>query len=327
MIGEYLSEIVDVADLEARTLNLITAPCGSGKTYFAKTVLKDYNEWYRDDILPDMLYLIDSAIGKEQLLHSKGAKTEYNYWTGQEYWVLPDITVMTYAGYATLCNKATEHNAWKNHKCIIVCDELQNAVSWSKWQKEDNIHDKALGIIAYNIEMTDNIVVCITATPKSVLETFSFCTINEIPLHGIPRHYENKEKIYYSNLTLLLKNRKAGQRGIVYIERVAEILKYKKILDDRGIKTAALWSKNNEEYPLSSDQIKIREAIIHSREMPEYIDVLFLNKSCKTSISIGDEERTKYPLDFMIVHHSDKDTQIQVRGRYRNDLNRLYLQT
>ena len=82
---------------------------------------------------------------------------------------------------------------------------------------------------------------------------------------------------------------------------------------------------NNPEYPLSEKQVKDREQIINNRELQSNIDVLFVNKACETSISIGDEEHTKNPFDFMIVHSCKKDTQIQVRGRYRNDLPTLYL--
>ena len=44
MRGKYLSEIVDIDDFEENKLNLIYAPCGCGKTTFAKTVLKQVQE-------------------------------------------------------------------------------------------------------------------------------------------------------------------------------------------------------------------------------------------------------------------------------------------
>ena len=53
--------------------------------------------------------------------------------------------------------------------------------------------------------------------------------------------------------------------------------------------------------------------------------MLFINKSCETSITIGDVDDPTSHIDFMIIHSSDPDTQVQVRGRYRNDLDQLYL--
>jgi len=230
---------------------------------------------------------------------------------------------MTYAGYATLNQKAPKYDIWERD-AIIVCDELHNEIAWSKWQKDNNIHQYALGLIATRINIGGNTVVAMSATPDKIREEFGYC-LNEIELHGIPRHYENENEEYYSNLSLLLNKIQPNQRGVIYITRISEILKYKALLDERGVKTAALWSKSNEKYPLSEEQKKQRQYIINHREIPKDVDVLFINKSFETSISIGNEEETQRPIDFMIIHTTDKDAQIQVRGRYRNDLKNLYL--
>ncbi|MBE7019135.1 MAG: hypothetical protein E7413_04595 [Ruminococcaceae bacterium] len=320
MQGEYLSNIIDIDDIKDEGLNLIYAPCGSGKSTFAKEQLKSLD----DSIFSEgMLYLIDGSAGKEQLLQSKGAELDYNYWTGEEEWKLPGIRVMTYAGYATLNQKAPKYDIWERD-AIIVCDELHNEIAWSKWQKDNNIHQYALGLIATRINIGGNTVVAMSATPDKIREEFGYC-LNEIELHGIPRHYENENEEYYSNLSLLLNKIQPNQRGVIYITRISEILKYKALLDERGVKTAALWSKSNEKYPLSEEQKKQRQYIINHREIPKDVDVLFINKSFETSISIGNEEETQRPIDFMIIHTTDKDAQIQVRGRYRNDLKNLYL--
>lgn len=322
MKGEYLSNIINIDDIKNEGLNLIYAPCGSGKTTFAKEKLKSLNE-NMDVFREELLYLIDGSVGREQLLRSKGARLDYNYWTGEEEWKLPGIKVMTYAGYAVLNQKAPEHDIWKKNS-VIVCDELHNEIAWSKWQKEGNIHEHALGVVATRINIGGNTVVALSATPNKIREEFGYC-LNEIELHGTPRHYENENETYYSNLSLILDKIQPNQRGVIYITRISEILKYKTVLDKKGIKTAALWSISNEEHPLNDEQKKQRQYIIDHREMPQNIDVLFINKSFETSISIGNEESTARPIDFMVVHTSDKDTQIQVRGRYRNDLENLYL--
>lgn len=320
MKGEYLKYIVDVDEIKDTGLNLIFAPCGSGKTTFAREVLKDLNPnpWGAD-----MLYLIDGSVGKEQLLRSKGAICTENFWTGKEEWSLSGIKVMTYAGYALLHQKAPKYDAWEK-RSLIICDELHNEIAWSKWQKEDNIHKYALDLIATRINLGGNIVVAMSATPNKIRKEFGYC-LNEITLNGEPRHYQNGTVSYYSNLSLLLDKIQPQQRGVIYITQIEEILKYKALLDAKGIRTAALWSMSNADFPLDEQQLKIRQHIIEQREIPDYVDVLFVNKSFETSISMGNDEDTKNPIDFMIVHTSEEDAQIQVRGRYRNDLNELYL--
>jgi SHS2 domain-containing protein len=55
--------------------------------------------------------------------------------------------------------------------------------------------------------------------------------------------------------------------------------------------------------------------------MPPGYDVLIINKSLETSVTIDGD------IDFMIVHSREADVQIQARGRYRGDLQTLYLYT
>lgn len=308
MKGKYLSEIVDINDLRQGKLNLIYAPCGAGKTMFAKTEPRKL-------ALHDVLYLIDTAIGKEQLLHD--ATINYNVFTGEPYWKLDGIKVMTYAGYATLCEVASDNDYWKEDS-VIVCDELQNAIQWSKIFKDSKSHAKVIKLIANKIALGNNTVIAISATPNKIKEQFNFC-LYEVPLHGEPRHYENTHTEYYCNLQAILNKIAPNQKGIIYAPHVRDIIKYQTQLEAKDIKCASIWSTHKTDIPMNEDQMKIRNYIVNYKVIPDHIDVLLINKACETSISINSH------IDFMIVHSTEKDSQIQVRGRYRNDLEQLYL--
>lgn len=319
MTGEYLSNLVDVNDIECGKLNLIYAPCGSGKTTFAKGKLAKFAK--NNYLCGFSLFLIDTAIGKEQFLQS--GYVEENPWTNEPYWVVPGIgKVMTYAGYGKLMECAPKYD-YVGFDGLVVCDELQNAIQWSKYP-DDTLHQKAIETLAAHITAKESTVVALSATPNLIRKEFSWC-LNEVPLYGDPRHFEEKSVQRYCNLKQLLCQIPIGQRGIVYISHISQILKYKAILDQRGFKTGALWSTKNAAHPLDAEQIRIREAILRSKRIPNDIDVLFINKSCETSITIGDIGDPGSYIDFMIIHSSEPDTQTQVRGRYRNDLSQLYL--
>lgn len=47
--------------------------------------------------------------------------------------------------------------------------------------------------------------------------------------------------------------------------------------------------------------------------------MIILNASSETSINIYGQ------VDYIVVHSQQEETQIQIRGRYRQDLNRLYV--
>ena len=139
MTGEFLSNLVDTSDIETGKLNLIYAPCGSGKTTFAKGKLAKFAE--KEYLCHCSLFLIDTAIGKEQFLQS--VYLEENYWTGEPYWVVPGIgKVMTYAGYGKLMECAPKYD-YAGIDGLVVCDELQNAIQWSKYP-DDTLHKKAI---------------------------------------------------------------------------------------------------------------------------------------------------------------------------------------
>lgn len=296
MTGEYLSNLVDVNDIECGKLNLIYAPCGSGKTTFAKERLTKFAE--ENYLCRFPLFLIDTAIGKEQFLQS--GCIEVNPWTNEPYWEVPGIgKVMTYAGYGKLMECAPKYD-YVGIDGLVVCDELQNAIQWSKYP-DDTLHQKAIETLAAHINAKDSTIVALSATPNAIRKEFAWC-LNEVPLHGTPRHFEEKSVRKYRNLKQLLCQIPIGQRGIIYISHISQILKYKEILDQRGFKTGALWSKKNAEHPLDAEQIHIRDTILCLKRIPDDIDVLFINKSCETSITIGDIGDLSSHIDFMIIH-------------------------
>ena len=61
---KYLSDVIDVSLLRKGKLNIIKAPTGSGKTYFAITRLPQTLL----DPRHEMIYLIDTVNGLEQIV-------------------------------------------------------------------------------------------------------------------------------------------------------------------------------------------------------------------------------------------------------------------
>ena len=216
---------------------------------------------------------------------------------------------------------------------MIVCDEFHNAIKWSKIKpnnkdeskntQQENYHAIAVSELTVGLHLHDNMIIALSATPKAIFREFGE-TVHEVELLGEPRHFEERETVEYNDLSILLNQVSPDKRGIIYVTHISDIIKYQKLLTKRGIKNEALWSINNVDYPLSEEQIKVRNFIINQREMPPEINVLFINKSCETCINIGNEADTKYPIDYMIIHSQTEDTIVQARGRYRNDLELLY---
>jgi hypothetical protein len=305
MKGKYLSdcfEIIDYddgdceveIDIKLGCINLIAAGCGAGKTTFIKNVIsKAYD---------DILFLIDTRVGAEQLIDEM-----------QGY----DITVMTYAQYAMMVQHHPENDRWEYGSCTIICDEFHNLINFSKWDN-NSIHKLANDLIFTRFFHNDCIVLALSATPDVIFYEYG-SLVHEIVINEEIMHYETYDVEYYSNIFHIIKNIHPGERGIIYVPRITQIIKVEEHLRNMGIKVSSIWSKNNEQYWLSEEQVAVREYVIKNRKVPDNIDVLIINKSCETCISIYNN------IDFMIIHSTIPDTQEQARGRFRGDLKILYL--
>ena len=74
MVGNsYLSELVNLDMLQKDKLNIIKAPTGSGKTYFALTAIPAT----LTDAAHKVVYLIDTINGMEQILNNYNARSIY----------------------------------------------------------------------------------------------------------------------------------------------------------------------------------------------------------------------------------------------------------
>ena len=70
---------------------------------------------------------------------------------------------------------------------------------------------------------------------------------------------------------------------------------------------------------MTAEQRAARQHILSQEELPPQYDMVILNASSETGINIHGK------VDYIIVHNQEQETQVQIRGRYRHDLDRLYL--
>lgn len=66
-------------------------------------------------------------------------------------------------------------------------------------------------------------------------------------------------------------------------------------------------------------QKEVRQYLIKNAAIPDDVDVLFINKSCETSINIRSH------VDYMVIHTTDITTTLQALGRYRDDIDVAYI--
>ena len=255
MEEKYLQDAVDVNDIQYGKLNVITAPCGCGKTTFVEKKLWQEAWW------GDLLYLIDSKSGLEAF-KLRGEPHEYN---GQIYYKHNGITAMTYATFAMLCTYKPEEWLWLDENALIVCDELHQCIKWSKIQQQNssiNLHKVALAEIRKRIDIGAQ-VVALSATPMAIYQEYQDAV--DMPIHAPLKHYTIGETNTYQNIWNLIKVLPEDKKGIIYVPHVFQMLKISAALDDRDISNICIWSMSNEN-EMSAEQL---DAV---KDVTQYLD-------------------------------------------------------
>ena len=317
---KYLSELVDCSALQKGKLNVIKAPTGSGKTYFALQHIPALTE----DAVHEVVYLIDTINGKEQIVRNYNAISEYHKWSqeveAEGMWFAPDnrVVILTYAKFGYLITKYPDFYQKFQY---IICDELHSLLKFQYFSKMPNYHSVARGALELAVKTEAATVIALTATPATIKDAFNAPTV-EIPIDQTElKQYEVKETVGYTSLDSVLSQIDVGTVGLCYISRIHNMIAFQQKAMEVGFSPVCIWSINNADYKMTAEQLEARRSILEEWVIPPQYDLLIINSSSETSLKI------KSPVDYVIVNSSNPDTQVQVRGRVNGDLQTLYLPT
>ena len=274
-----------------------------------------------------MLYLIDTRNGNQQIVLNH-EKTAYysdqwletvNYsmeWFG-EVLFQKQIVVMTYAKFGVL---AERYPRFGFDFEVILCDEIHSLPKFCGFggKKGENCHIKAQRHLEKVVNEGKVTVIGLSATPDRAEEKL-YCPIRKITVDEDVRQLETKQTIPYTNKLQLLEQLSPKDKGIVFIERVTGMIEFQKAAEAKGFRAICLWSIHQEKHRMNEEQRRVREYIITNEELPPEYDMVILNASCETGINIYGQ------VDYIVIHSQMPETRTQVRGRYRQDLERLYL--
>ena len=329
----YLKDVLELSVLQKGRANIIVAPCASGKTTAACEIMQKHATSPRN-----VLYLIDTTAGKDALIARKAAQRctmawihQYDpFWWGGE----PDTSkcaVMTYHQFG-LTVKDTP--AFLMDVELIICDEMHNLIKYIGIEKRTNEQKQKAGdpeqqdccqrafdtlsALAARTGRTPMIVI-LTATVKPLAARFELTATPYICLdyYGKVRSCQTKQRIFYTDLVEAVCDLKG--RAVIFVPNIDQMKRFADIADIGGKKICCLWSVHSTK-EMTKQQLEVRSALLTGERIPKEIDLLFINAAYETSINIRNTDfRT------MVIHDSNPETQIQVRGRLRHDIDTLYL--
>ena len=323
---KFLAQAVHEDEICNGQLNMIKAPVGSGKTTWA---LRHLSKNMESPL--GMVYLIDTQNGRDQIVSANSDIAAHfsdvwldkvvNGW--EMFSEVPQedkIVVMTYAKFGAIAKKYPEF-AFGTFD-YIICDEIHNLPRFMRFGGADgedkNWYEYAKTQLEDIVSWSGTTVIGLSATPSKAEEKME-CKIANITVDDDVFQLETKEKITYTNKTLLLDKIQAGQKGLAYFHRVGEMQEFYAAATQRGINAICIWSASSRTHSMTQAQLQARNHILEKKELPPQYDLVIINASSETSISIFGK------VDYIIVHCQDEDTQTQVRGRYRETLQTLFV--
>lgn len=323
----YVSDVIDMHELQYGKLNLIYAPPGSGKTTFIEGELKRYAEGFSQNLL----YLAPTR-GLVDSVNFRGTRRMHVLPNGRYYykWEQDGITAMTYAAFGSQIQREKINGTYCGHEwwetdSLICLDELSDAVKYAYFPGDQNLVELALEELVKRTKNESNMVVTIGATPKNAVNFFHFwknADLKVIKSTVNLKGYENREVIEYSELDNILKSLDPKKRGMVFAKQIRQVQHIVDVLNSRGIQSVGIWSKGNEGHPMTGEQIRAADSLIAEERLPDDVQVLVFNAAYETGLNIKPE---KSHLDYAVIHNTNKDTIVQARGRYRGDIDTLYV--
>lgn len=308
-------------------VNHIIAPVGSGKTYwFFETIVKDYN-------LSEVLYLCDTSNLRYATTISEKYKNKcYEYKGSIEN---NKIAVMTYS----LAGQILENNPkFLNNFKLIMCDEAHNLIKYhikfDGIEKNSFIYSRVISAL----EETSATILMVTATHRSVRKQMDIdwkngyglfsksCMLFDFDKVDAIKRLKEDFTFTFNNCRNLVQQMRSfngfehGEKAIIYTDKIDTILQLEELIESIGLRTIGIWSINNKVKPMNDERLFVRNSILEFGTIPDNIDVLIINGSYETGINIIDNR-----VELVIVNSSDKDVQIQARGRIRKNIKGLYI--
>jgi len=133
------------------------------------------------------------------------------------------------------------------------------------------------------------------------------------------RQYENRETRSYASLPQVLEQIPSDKIGMLYVPHITQMKECAETASAAGHKPICVWSLANTEHPMTKEQLEAREYILQNEMLPLQYDLFIFNGSSETSINIRGH------VDYFIAHTANPTNLTQARGRYRGDLDLLYV--
>lgn len=315
--GKFLSDVIDTSSFMTGAMNVIVAPCGCGKTTAAINRIAKIASAPRK-----ALYLIDTANGCRRLAMDENLQLPCLFYEDiiannlRSFMAEENsVVVTTYAKFGTFVKRYPD---FATNFEVIICDEAHNLFYFSKYEDGPSNALAARDALAAAACGGRTKVIAMTATPEALKYLYCPKRFIDIDVQCL-RHYEEKKVVRYTNVRDIIRQLPPNQHGMMYVTLVRQMKELEAYAREHGRKPICVWSAGSKDHIMTQEQLAARDYILEHEELPPEYDLFIFNASSETGINIHGN------VGFVVVHNSNETHITQARGRYRGDLETLYV--
>ena len=327
--------------------NLIECQCGSGKTHWSMDCINNEKSHYYSE---HNLYVTDTRALKESV------QNDYYKTTGRvANQHNENLNVITYQTLANIIQEKLDkrenlRDYFRQYDTIFL-DEVHQLFSYSrKYDKSKDDDERAkYSLIIDNLQimMNNTILICLSATPKDLINHFFYNVRQPELINNIIEPTDKRKLRYYTtDFPQDVLDMKQVARDIelnedeklfVFANTIRELKEYQQILSKRGYSTMALWNdkKYQKDYvnkktgeieehkwKMTDEQLSAREKLLDTGEYDT--QVLLLNGAYESGINIEYRTDSQKATIYVMVASSNSVQITQARGRIRHNIKELY---
>lgn len=320
----YLSEIVEMEKPKFNSNNLILAPTGSGKSHFMKSLINTEEvlllvstSSLKDSLVPETIEERKKLASRMYTTSRKDLYGDMNY----------NILVMTYKQFG---DKIKYTDDFANKYSQIFCDEIHSLFSYYAIDSEASLLGAMKYLFAvkenqskYYFTATDEHLENFKKTSESLFNNLNVLnyldhpkiikhlTLSSYEITGLeqvrPHLVARKESFKYFNYKVF-----------AFCKTIKSQLYLQEIMEKEGFNPLVLWSINNEDTPLSEEQIRQRAYILRTGLIPDDYDSLIINASMQEGWDLLDPK-----VKLVVMNTTNKTEFVQALGRVRGDVDVL----
>lgn len=321
----FLNEIINKENPQFSNNNLILSPVGSGKTTFARSLIKENDHVL---FLVSTTSLKNSLVSKNEEKRKEQANRMYttkikNIYGKENYKIL----VATYHEFGKQMEFVDD---FAKQFDLIICDEIHSLPIYKNYDNSPTLLVAMRYLFKrhenqpkYYFTATNEYINLLTKQSSELMRnvlTFDYLNHSDI-MKYVPLSSYSINSLEQSRLHLRARKESFkyfGHKIFAYCKTIESQKRLQEICEDEGFSAQIYWSIHNEEKKMTDKQIEEIENIIDTGILPDEYDVIIINSAMQEGWNLID---TRVKLS--IMNTTNETEYVQALGRIRRDLDIL----